>query len=420
VGQAHTLFGTAHFTLTEKYDTLGRSQGYALSNTVSGITMMNQYTDILCASAPLRENILLYDLDGNQTLLHTTTGLWHVDYNAENRPVLFSNETAIITMAYDHQGRRTEMKVVQSGTTTRHERYLYRGYLQIAALDLLDATNVNHAITWDPTEPTATQPLALQRGTNGWSYGFDQVKNVTELFDATGALAATYDYAPFGALTDSTGPAADLNPLTFSSEIHDAPLGLIYYNVSHLNVLDGRWVSRDPIEERGGINVFVFVGNRPSHRVDMLGQLTWTWPWIKCCGVVQYNWFTECCCNGQVFSESEIDSGVRRWGRYFGTTMGYHEWITFDGRLADVNFALSPSFAFQTGTRVMMGENPFLKWDGMMSPCKYNIKCFKECLHTEAILHLGLPFPTYANPCVTYADHLLNTCKSKCLGCGNP
>jgi RHS repeat-associated protein len=55
---------------------------------------------------------------------------------------------------------------------------------------------------------------------------------------------------------DSTGPAADLNPLTFSSEIHDAPLGLIYYNVRHLNVLDGQWVSRDPIEERGGINVF--------------------------------------------------------------------------------------------------------------------------------------------------------------------
>jgi RHS repeat-associated protein len=311
------------------------------------------------------------------------------------------------------------MKVVEAGSTTRHERYLYRGYVQIAALDLLNATNVIHAITWDPTEPVATRPLALQRGTNCWSYGFDQVKNVTELFDASGALAATYDYAPFGALTDSTGPTTDLNPLTFSSEIHDSPLGLIYYNYRHLNVLDGRWVSRDPIEERGGINVFVFVGNRPSHRVDMLGQLTWTWPWIKCCGVVQYNWFTECCCNGQVFSESEIDSGVRRWGRDFGTTMGYHEWITFDGRLADVNFVGAP-FAYQTGDRVMMWESRILKWDGMMSPCKYNIKCFKECLHTEAILHLGLPFPTYANPCVTYADHLLNTCMSKCLGCGNP
>jgi RHS repeat-associated protein len=163
------------------------------------------------------------------------------------------------------------MKVMQSGATTRHERYLYRGYLQLAALNLLDATNVIHAITWDPTEPVATRPLALQRGTNGWSYGFDQVKNVTELFDSTGALAAAYDYAPFGALTSATGPAATLNPLTFSSEIHDSPLGLIYYNFRHLNVLDGRWVNRDPINENGGLNFYVMVYNAPIWRFDKNG-----------------------------------------------------------------------------------------------------------------------------------------------------
>jgi|GEM_PF-1931891 len=56
---------------------------------------MNQYTNILRVSAPPREDIPEFDADGNQTLLHTTTGLWHVYYNAENRPVLFSNETGV-------------------------------------------------------------------------------------------------------------------------------------------------------------------------------------------------------------------------------------------------------------------------------------------------------------------------------------
>ena len=40
VQRESTIFGTAHFTLTEKYDTLGRTEGYALSNTVSGISTM--------------------------------------------------------------------------------------------------------------------------------------------------------------------------------------------------------------------------------------------------------------------------------------------------------------------------------------------------------------------------------------------
>ncbi len=150
-------------------------------------------------------------------------------------------------MAYDYMGRRFEYKETASGAVARHERYLYRGYLQIAALDLLDGTNVIHAIAWDPTEPVATRPLALQTQSGWFTYGFDQVKNVTELFDASGGIAAAYDYAPFGAVTGSSGPATAINPLTFSSEIDDAILGLIHYTFRLLNTLEGRWFGPDPV-----------------------------------------------------------------------------------------------------------------------------------------------------------------------------
>jgi RHS repeat-associated protein len=162
-------------------------------------------------------------------------------------------------MAYDYMGRRFEYKETVNNTLTRHERYLYRGYLQIAALDLIKQSGNNairHCIIWDPTEPTATRPLALQVGANACFYSFDQVKNVAELFDSSGALAAAYDYAPFGGLTffriTQSGNNAITqfsNPLTFSSEIHDSTLGLQYYNYRYLNLLDGRWVNRDPIGE---------------------------------------------------------------------------------------------------------------------------------------------------------------------------
>ena len=42
-----------------------------------------------------------------------------------------------------------------------------------------------------------------------------------------------------------------------------------YYNPSQ-----GRWLSRDPIEENGGVNLYEFAGNGPSFKIDKLGSFT--------------------------------------------------------------------------------------------------------------------------------------------------
>jgi hypothetical protein len=39
-----------------------------------------------------------------------------------------------------------------------------------------------------------------------------------------------------------------------------------------------RWLSRDPIEEEGGPNLYAFVGNAPSDRLDISGLDVWTGP----------------------------------------------------------------------------------------------------------------------------------------------
>ena len=54
-------------------------------------------------------------------------------------------------------------KVPQNGTVASHERYLYRGYLQIAAQDTLDNRNVLRTLLWDPLEPVATRPWPSRR-----------------------------------------------------------------------------------------------------------------------------------------------------------------------------------------------------------------------------------------------------------------
>ena len=49
-----------------------------------------------------------FDDDGNQTLVKTATGIWHVKYNGEGRPVNWSSGSTNITMKFDRLGRRVE------------------------------------------------------------------------------------------------------------------------------------------------------------------------------------------------------------------------------------------------------------------------------------------------------------------------
>lgn len=47
--------------------------------------------------------------------------------------------------------------------------------------------------------------------------------------------------------------------------------GVRYYGLRYYNPGTGRWISRDPIEERGGVNLYGMVGNNPISIVDIRG-----------------------------------------------------------------------------------------------------------------------------------------------------
>ncbi|MGN0883956.1 MAG: RHS repeat domain-containing protein, partial [Candidatus Spyradosoma sp.] len=201
----------------------------------------------------------------------------------ENRPIRFENAATqtVVECAYDSQGRRFEKKVTVAGTLTLHERYVYDGYLQIAAFDVstdaegTESFALKRVIFWDPEEPTATRPLAINvLGDNLYFPTIDLTKNVCELVDFYGNTAATYDYAPFGAVTTGTpsGASVPANPFQWSSEVYDSELDLVYYNYRHYSPSDGRFLSRDPIEELGGRNLYAFAENSPIGKRDILGR----------------------------------------------------------------------------------------------------------------------------------------------------
>ena len=254
------------------YDNIGNRETATESEITTNYTAneLNQYTSI-------QENednafVPTFDADGNQILVKTATGIWTVVYNAENQPVSFTSAdgTTIIECAYDHMGRRATKKITSNGSVTLHQRYIYRGYLQIACCDL---TRSGHPclwlLTWDPTQPIATRPLAISKDGTWYAYGWDLTKNICEVFGQHGYIRTAYTYAPYG---EASASGDVTQPIQWSSEYFDTEFGLAYYNFRYYNIVEGRWIKRDSINPTAYHNLYAFSRNNPDKNMDILGN----------------------------------------------------------------------------------------------------------------------------------------------------
>lgn len=80
-----------------------------------------------------------------------------------------------------------------------------------------------------------------------------------------------YEYDPFGQTIKLTGEYARQNLFRFANHYADAESDLVYYGLRYYNANTGRWLNRDPIEERGGVNLYAMVANNPVTQIDELG-----------------------------------------------------------------------------------------------------------------------------------------------------
>ena len=99
----------------------------------------------------------------------------------------------------------------------------------------------------------------------------DHLGNVRDVINASGTLVARYDYTPWGKPTKVSGTTVNASLLINSRYYHHAASGLHLALYRAYDPDLGRWLSEDPIEEEGGINMYGFVGNNPLMAVDPLG-----------------------------------------------------------------------------------------------------------------------------------------------------
>jgi RHS repeat-associated protein len=236
--------------LSYTYDGAGNRSNYTVND-------LNQYPEIGS-----------YDADGN---LLSYDG-WTYTWNIENRLTQAGKDNMLVEFAYDYMGRRIEKKVTISDVVTKHEKYVYDEYKLIGIYNGLANDLWQTSFTWQPTESGGADiPLSMHYATTIGYYVADANKNILGLYDADGNQTAAYTYDPFGNLLSSSGTWANANPFRFSSEFHDDETGLVYYNFRYYNPQIGRWLSRDPLGEQGGVNLYAMVGNNPINLWDILG-----------------------------------------------------------------------------------------------------------------------------------------------------
>ena len=233
-----------------------------------------------------------YDLDGNLT----GDGLWSYAWDAENRLTTMETVAAAVTagvpkqkleFVYDFTGRRIQKRVSSwSGTTytlASDTRFLYDGWNLLAEFNALSSNALVRSYVWGLDLSGSSQGAGGVGGLlavtthdqSPLTYFpvFDGNGNVTGLIDSTtGARSATYVYGPFGESIAAYGPAAATNPFGFSTKYTDSETGMLYYGFRYYNTSTGRWLSRDPIEEDGGVNLYGMVDNDLISRWDYLGM----------------------------------------------------------------------------------------------------------------------------------------------------
>ena len=233
---------------------------------------------------------------------------------AQNRAMMFEriDGSTLIACTYDYMGRRFEKQVVSNGTITTHQRFIYRNYLQIAAVNLktnastpdLPSTPGGYAVTGWYIYKTAdgckagwtcvVRHAPVGRGAEGrLRVNWDLTKNVCELYGQQGYIRTIYRYSPYGTVI-AEGNVEQV--IQWSSEYYDSETALVYYktadgckagwtcakhaprrgettsecrriNYRYYTPLDGRWTRRDLISI---LNLMEYCLNAPISFYDVL------------------------------------------------------------------------------------------------------------------------------------------------------
>lgn len=219
-----------------------------------------------------------FDAKGNLT----NDSEFAYQYDIPNRltnAVSKASGSSVLAARYDGLGRRVE--VTRNGSTV--ERYVYfpGSFLVLAVLN--GSNQIKEVYTQGPDLSGVVGGAGgiggiLSVSTNIGAasavkyFHADAMGNVILVSGSDGKQVASYGFTPFGKLVKQVGDYKAR--FLFSSKELDPETGLVLYGLRYLQPSSGRFLSRDPIEERDGPHLYAFVQNQPVNLYDLWGLTT--------------------------------------------------------------------------------------------------------------------------------------------------
>ena len=197
------------------------------------------------------------DLEGNLTTGPLNGSLTSFSFDARNRLASVGNTS----YAYDAENRRVSKTV--GGVTTR-----YVQDSQSALSRLLVATTGSATTSY---VYAGGMLLYEETGTFTKTYHFDSRGSTVALTDDSGIVTDRIAYNDYGAIVQRTGTTATPFLFNGSCGVQTDANGLYYMRARYYNPDTRRWLSRDPIGENGGLNLYAYVGNHPINSIDPFG-----------------------------------------------------------------------------------------------------------------------------------------------------
>jgi RHS repeat-associated protein len=195
-----------------------------------------------------------YDANGNLTSDGTLTFEW----DAQNQLVAINDGTHRSEFTYDGFWRRVRIVEKENSSVVSDVRFVWDGD--------------NIAERRDSANATVTARLyrhGLQLNGVARYLTRDHVISVREVTDASVAIHARYDYAPFGAVTKVTGTGPDL--LGYTGVLVHEPSGVFLMKRRAYDTALARWLSEDPLGRQDGPNLYSYVVNQPLRWIDPEG-----------------------------------------------------------------------------------------------------------------------------------------------------
>ncbi len=200
---------------------------------------------------------LAYDLNGNCTQDGATTYQW----DAQNRLVKITTGTKVSDFTYDGAGRRVRIVEKDGATTLSDHRYVWLG-----------STIAERRNAAGDTVQIRYLGVGEVEGATKRYYTRDHLGSIREVVSQTGGVLARYDYSPFGERVRVGGSDATyVCSFGYTGHFQHIPTGMALTWFRAYVPGSGRWLNRDPIGERGGVNLYAYVGNNPLNYYDALG-----------------------------------------------------------------------------------------------------------------------------------------------------